>query len=156
VRSRCDEVGECWLWNQGVQSKGYPQASIEGKTGQSVRAYVYTHLMGKRGPMSRRNCIATRCGSLLCVSPACLVLRSRADVLRKQWAEGERKSTLTADFINRKLTDEQVQDIRSQPHGFNQSEWARRNGVHPRTVSNVVIGKNYRMRPAASVFEWRP
>jgi hypothetical protein len=155
VRARCKEVGDCWLWAQAVQSKGYPQASIEGKTGQSVRSYVFTRLMGKRGA-SRRMCVTSRCGNVLCVSPECLVLKPRSAILSSQWKDGHRRATASPKFLQRKLTQEQVDELRSLPEGFNQSEWARRNGVHARTVCNVVSGKNYRPKPATSVFEWRP
>ncbi len=156
VRSRCDEVGDCWIWKQGVQSKGYPQASINGKTGQSVRAYVFTQLMGKKAPASRRSCIVSLCGNVLCVSPACLVLRQRSSILREQWGQGLRRPTMKDGFVNRKLTAAQVDEIRALPAGFNQSEVARRMGVHARTICKVARGETFKRLPVVSVFEWRP
>jgi hypothetical protein len=156
VRARCDEIGECWIWNQGVQSKGYPQASIDGKPGQSVRAYVFTHLMGKRGPSTRRQCIATRCGQLRCLSPACLVMRTRSGIMREQWGAGDRRPNMGDNFVKRKLTRAQIDEIHALPSGFNQSEVARRMGVHARTICKVANGESYRRMAPASVFEWRP
>ncbi len=156
VRARCEEVGDCWLWKQGVQSKGYPQASINGKTGQSVRHFVYTELMGKKAPASRKVCITSRCGSPLCLSPLCLTVRRRADILRDQWTAGIRKPTHDQGFVNRKLTREQVDEIRAMPAGFNQSEVARRMGVHARTVCQVHLRETWKPAPASNVFEWRP
>jgi len=156
VRARCTEIGECWVWAQGVQSKGYPQASIDGKPGQSVRAYVFTHLMGKPAPRTRRSCITTKCGNILCVSPDCLVLRTRAGIMREQWALGQRHPAVSDKFVKRKLTREQIDEIHALPPGFNQSEVARRMGVHARTICKVANGESYRRMTPASVFEWRP
>lgn len=78
VRSRCDEVGDCLIWTGPVNASGYPYCCIDGKR-HSLRSFVYFDLLGKprRGGLR----VATRCGNKLCLSEACLVGRSQADII---------------------------------------------------------------------------
>jgi hypothetical protein len=43
VRSRCEEEGECWLWQKSVNSSGYPQFRVGGAL-KMVRSYLMTEV----------------------------------------------------------------------------------------------------------------
>ena len=157
VLDRCEEVGECWLWKQGLQSKGYPQASINGKSGQSVRRHVYVDLMGKKPPGSKW-CIVSRCRNRRCVSPRCLMLKSRADVNQAAYDRGLRRPSLPPGPVGcavPKLTPELVDQIR-QIEGQTQTAIAKRYGVHPRTICKILRGEAWKAPAENSVFGWRP
>jgi hypothetical protein len=159
VRHRCEEIGECWIWQQSVQSKGYPQASINGKPGQAVRTHVYVDLMKKRKP-GAGECIVAKCGNRLCVSPACLVMRTRGDVLRLQYQKGHRRPGPQSPLgcALPKLTRDQVEEIRALPPGSEtKTATAKRFGVDRRTVEKILDGRSWKAAAApASVFNWRP
>jgi hypothetical protein len=157
VRQRCDEIGECWIWKQAVQSKGYPQASINGKTGQSVRLYVYSVLLGKT--RRRTDAVTAKCNQILCCSPTCLVAKSRGAVIRRQYELGSRsrQPKLGIGCINPKLTREQVDAIRALPSGESQASIGRRYGVAARTIGKILNGESWApKRQPESVFNWRP
>jgi hypothetical protein len=88
VRQRCDEVGECWIWKHSCKSGRIPQATIEGKTGQSVRPFVYDVLLGKQRPAA--STVGCSCTEKLCLNPEHLVWKSRSQVVASTYRSGAR------------------------------------------------------------------
>lgn len=164
VLSRCDEVGDCWLWNQGISSTGYPQASIDGRPGTSVRVYVYDVLMARKRPAGSN--IAARCDNRICCSPLCLVHRSPSKTMANQWANGKRSGQQSTEQRRQqaiaqglsKLTPEIVAAIRALPKPVNKTLLAQEHGVHPKTIGDVLSGRSWAAsrRVATSVFDWVP
>lgn len=87
VRDRCEEVGECWIWQQH-QGKGYPKATIGGKTGLLVRRWVWEHVNGDFPP-GKWHVIST-CQDRLCCNPAHLKLTKPRNTCKRYWASGHR------------------------------------------------------------------
>jgi len=160
VKDRCIEVGECWLWDQGVSSTGYPQACINGKSGVSVRTFVYDVLLAKRRLVGSN--IIAECGNKLCCSPACLAAKSRSWVIKQQWVDGrrskfcdveERRARAVAQGLSKLLPD-QVAAIKALPEPVNRAHVARQYGVHPKTISNILSGHSWAQPcvPTSSIF----
>ncbi len=68
LQSRCLEIGECWIWQGGIDAQGRPQTRHGGKV-VYVRRLARELADGK--PMPRRLQAAAHCGDHLCVSPHC-------------------------------------------------------------------------------------
>jgi hypothetical protein len=68
ILSRCDEVGECWIWNGALDGHGRPQKRHEGKT-VYVRRLVRALTDGQA--VASDKVVPASCGCKLCVSPAC-------------------------------------------------------------------------------------
>lgn len=87
IRDRCHDTGSCWIWGQGVNSQGYPQMRINGKSGQLVRRIV----VRESGRVLRNGYVVmARCGDALCCSPKHLIQVTKSDRLRRCYESGFR------------------------------------------------------------------
>ena len=158
----CIEEGECLLWKQGVQSNGYPQARLDGRT-QLVRRYVYVTLMGKE--LIRGRAAVAKCGNIRCVAPGCIVSRTFGKVLSDCYANGSRSaSTGYLSMIKRmekqgrtKLDFEKAREIRTRVESTD--DLAREFGCSPSAIKEARSGRSWRnghsaSHPGASVFSW--
>jgi hypothetical protein len=156
VRARSEEVGNCLLWGQSVNSGGAPSASFDGKT-MTVRRLVYVELMGKKLQPGRQ--LTVRCHNSLCVSEHCIIQRPKSDILRDA-----RQRRIAADpmAIRReqraatkaKLSPEIAAEIRASEEPA--TEIAKRLGVHPESIHAILRGDHYAQPKVAatSVFGW--
>jgi DNA-binding XRE family transcriptional regulator len=148
VRSRCIEVGKCWLWDQSCNSGGYPQASINGRN-TMVRRFVFETLLDKR--VRDNEVVSSRCRRMTCCSPDCLVALTYSERLKRCYSRGTRSTTV--EYLSRrrravkqgitKLSIEKARDIRSRV-GQTHSELAREFGVHRSTIKMIRLGKYWR------------
>ena len=155
----CTSYGQCLLWDQSVNSAGYPQATLDGIGGRMVRRYVYS-LMGKE--LQKNLIVSPSCGQKLCVSPDCLEGTRFSAVLKRSYKDGARSTA--AEYCARlerakvsgmaKLTPDQVADIRSRAHEGS-TALASEFAVAGSTIRDILRGKSWRTTsPQASVFTW--
>lgn len=147
LRYYCTCDGDCLIWNQTINSSGYPTATLEGKPGQSVRTYVYRNLLGKK--LNHPMVVASRCGDKRCVNPDHLVRRTRSDIQREVYASGRRNAATEylARFngYGRHVLDwAKVHDIRSRPTHQTHSSIAAELGVSRRCIQDVRMGRTWR------------
>jgi hypothetical protein len=164
VQDRCKEDGLCWVWTQCINDAGYPIGTINGKRGSSVRKFLYTELLGKR--LTNGHVITSRCHNKRCVSPDCLVQRTRGDILRDMYARGAR--TADAGYIYRqrkaindrpdyvKLDQEKAREIRARlADGEAVSSLAAAFGVSEPTIRDIRRNRSWReFATNSSVFAW--
>lgn len=155
----CTECGDCLLWANGVNSTGYPQATLDGKAGQMVRRYIFTELMGKEIPP--RCVVSTRCDNRLCIAPGCLIAMRRGKVQERSYARGKRmhvseyrERLRLAEARGMTVLDWQtVRYIRSLPLERTHASIARELNVSRNTVAKVRRGLSWRESyGATSVF----
>lgn len=158
IRDRCEEVGDCWVWGQAVNSTGYPQATIGGKGGQPVRR-VSVVLSGRRVGKGWR--VVSDCGKLCC-NPEHLKLKTFSQVLVTSYESGRRNSA--ADYLGRfrraqqagmaQLTVEQVREIRGKLWaGATGASLAREYGVGHRCIREIKLNRSWRMPTAYPAME---
>jgi hypothetical protein len=70
IKARCEEVGDCWIWQGAKDGHGRPQARHQGKV-VYVRRLARELADGK--PMPPNLVAASKCGDPGCVSPECSV-----------------------------------------------------------------------------------
>lgn len=159
----CEQCGDCMLWQQGVNSTGYPQANIDGKPGQMVRRYIFLDLLKKTLKKGER--VASKCGQKLCLAPDCLVPETFGRTLSKAYKSGRRMGALeyakrleSAQCVGMaKLNWEQVTEIRALPVELTHQSIADTYGMSHKAVSELRRGITWkRTVAAASVFSWRP
>lgn len=152
---RCTEEGNCLLWNQGVNNKGYPQTRINGAT-RMVRRYVYTELMGKEVNAGR--VVSTKCNNKRCISKFCLVSKTPGACLSEAYRTGARSATHEyADRLQRaikygmsKLSAEIALHIRTERLHETNCSLAREYGVHAKTIASIKKGKSWKQRMGPS------
>jgi hypothetical protein len=158
VRARSEEVGNCLIWRQSVNSGGAPSASVRGKT-MTVRRLVYVELLGKEIRSGKR--LTVRCHNPLCVSDHCIVQQSVSLILREARQRALACDPMTIRREQRassqaKLTPEIAAQIRASAESS--IELAKHYGVHPETIRGIRRGRTYVMPKvvANSVFNWMP
>lgn len=163
LESRCTRDGDCLLWDGALQSKGYPQAHIDGKH-WLVNRYVYTEMLGKRLPKGWT--VSTKCRNLNCLSETCLMTRSRGQILKLAYASGARspdresmkhRARAVRDGWATRLSMEKAREIRTRSHTETMSALASEYDVHIDTISRVIKHRLWAEGVnGSSVFNWRP
>lgn len=158
IRARSDEVGDCLIWNGSICNNGYPRCHCDGDTRQ-LRPFVYGKILGKELRAGYR--VSTRCGSKLCLSEHCLVIRSnkliatlsaekrmRNPISMQRCREGAKRAG------HAKFDSAMAEEIRSAPG--TRRERAQRYGCDESTIGRLDRRDSYGTAPVAtSVFEWR-
>jgi hypothetical protein len=71
LKAKCEEVGECWIWQGAHDGKGRPVCVHNGKR-ISPRRLARQLTDGKE--IQRHLVTACECGDIQCISPACSVV----------------------------------------------------------------------------------
>ena len=156
IKSRCAEDGDCWIWQQSLNSMGYPQMCANGKPGQMVRRLA-VQLSGRVLKPGYR--VVSICAGTKCCNPDHLRLWTSGMVMERAYESGKRSTQ--AEYLKRrqhavqqgitKLNMELARAIRADEGTH--LEVARRLGVHKKTVYEVRRGNTWReAAPNSSVF----
>jgi len=161
VHDRCEEVGDCWIWQQACVNDR-PQASIGGKGGQMVRRYAFCFAHSMDLAQIRGLVVTSACGENRCCNPEHLRLVTHGQVLKRSWATTRDRARAAArqrgvvlagraGGIKPKLTQEQVQEIRSDLRPS--KELGPLYGVTASHISAVRRGASWgKPLPGSSVF----
>lgn len=118
IKARCEEVGECWIWQGTLLHKRFPIAKVKNVCIYAKREAWSAH-HGK--PVPDGMCVvnrSTKCNDPLCCNPDHLTVATRLQVLQKVVADGKlHTNTIKAKIAvarraNSKLSDEAVAEIR--------------------------------------------
>jgi HNH endonuclease len=139
-KSRKSQHKGCWLWGSYCQSSGYGQIRIEGKRILAHRLSWILHF----GDIPEGLLVCHTCDVRRCVNPEHLYLGTQKenmqDCLKKGRTHGQTKGyAFTRKPRTRKLTPEQVQEIRDWPHEMKYI--AEKLGISIACVSMIKSGK---------------
>jgi hypothetical protein len=156
IRDRCEEEGECWLWQQSVNSAGYPQASIGGKTGQMVRRHAV--MLSGRSLSGYRTRVADTCGNRLCCNPDHLKLRTFSQIVSDSYKNGARSGNEYLSRVVRiqragmtKIDWDKAREIRAElAGGKTVAQVSRERGLYPSTVRDIKFNRSWR----ETMFSW--
>lgn len=139
IPTHCPELGNCWEWNAGLFA-GYGAFSHHSKSRYAHR----TSWELAFGEIPERLFVCHKCDNPLCVNPAHLFLGTAKDNTQDMVKKG-RKPVVRR---RRKLTDDQMNDIRSR-YGtwltpnlrISLSYLAKEYGVSPSAIMYIVKNK---------------
>lgn len=86
IKDRTEEIGDCWIWQQGTTQQGYPVMKPRGCKCQTVRRIVL-QLQGKK--VAARQPVTTTCDERLCVNPAHVKASTTSAVALTAAAQGK-------------------------------------------------------------------
>ncbi len=138
----------CWVWNGGVDTRGYGQLNWNGRTVRAHRV-AYELMVGPipRGTGYHGICVRHSCDNKLCCNPDHLVLGTHADNMNDMKERGGRKGIgCGADNGRAKLTIAQVIAIRADRRTL--PPIAREYGVSSAQIQRIRAGKQWIDAPA--------
>lgn len=117
VKARCDEIGECWIWNGPLLRHKHPIAKVKGVTYYAKRV-VWSAF--HRKPIPDGMCVVNKkaCSEQHCCNPEHLMLATKLQVLQRVVDSGKLHTTKIRAKIastkraKSKLSDEAVMEIR--------------------------------------------
>jgi hypothetical protein len=130
----------CWEWQGNVDSHGYGSFGNRSHLGnKQAHRLIYESQVS---PIPEGLFVLHRCDNPPCVNPAHLFLGTQADNMADKVAKGR---------TSRKLTFAQVAEIEDRwaASRVPKMQLAREFGVAPVTISNILNGISYRVRPGA-------
>lgn len=127
--------GECWRWTARVDGHGYGEIKVAGR-------YKKAHRLALFGPDDLQNPLLAchRCDNPRCVRPSHLFPGEPIDNVQDMHAKGRAyngpwKGHAAGKHPGRKLTDEQVREIRAS--GISRRKGAAKYGVSTFTIDGV-------------------
>lgn len=132
----------CWMWTGKLNGGGYGRLEIAGKQQFAHRAAWEE----ANGPIPVGMCVCHRCDNRACVNPAHMfvgtIAENNADRDRKgRQCRGEVSRLRAFRVARRKLTDEQVAEIRAAAVSRPTHELAEQFGIHPTYVNQIASGR---------------
>jgi len=155
---RCIEVGDCRLWQQGVNGEGVPIISLSAKErSRSVRRIAYRLIFGD---IPSGKFVYVECANKLCISEKCMKAGTKSDYMKAASKAGAysnpiRDSQRAATARKRShLTLEAVRKIRrDRQAGVLLRELASEHNVSMDVVSKIARNQLWREHAHnASVF----
>mgnify|MGYP006921329820 CR=1 FL=1 len=129
--SRVTVTDGCWTHGGSRGSHGYPQATWEGRSNLAHRV----SWMIANGSIPKGLFVCHRCNNKQCVRP---------DHLYAGTHKQNMDDMARAGHPRRKLSDEQVADIRARVETETQASLARKHGVSQGVIYLLMKGKTYR------------
>lgn len=157
IKARCEEVGECWIWQQGVNSAGVPIARSRNKTVPVRREVAYLD-HGREAP--KGYFVISACQDRRCVAPECARVLSASQYVR--WLNDTGRFNTPAVAIAKSvaaaarsaLSNEAAREVRDSIRaGADRGEVAREYGIS-RSYANRIAKGRYRnvIARGASIF----
>lgn len=145
IRSRCEEVGDCWEWQGAVQQRSRTPVMRCNGQHRCVRRAVAEDL----GHSIEGKVVTYRCGNHLCCNPEHVQVMTKTALQKRTnkhhvryMSLSRRQRVAAARRATAKLTLEQVQAIREDARP--QREIAKDYGVSQTTVSRIRRGEIWR------------
>ena len=89
--SKVKRTNNCWIWQAGLQGKGYGSFWHNGK---SICAHRFAWELVK-GAIPKGTCVLHKCDNSKCVNPDCLFLGSVADNNKDKSKKGRHRNQYT-------------------------------------------------------------
>ena len=114
VMKHCTEEGDCLIWNGSAAYGIHPQIRMGGKAGkcQPLRRVIFEVVHEKT--LKHGQQVGTRCGTLLCVHPDCLIARTRSQAMKSVVLKANHALNVSrGKQAKSKLTIETIRAIRA-------------------------------------------
>ena len=135
-----DELTGCWLWTGGKNKKGYGQFKYKMKSYIAHRLSYELHV----GTLTPGMLVCHSCDTPPCVNPSHLFLGTNQDNTDDKFKKGRNRHANGMDNGNRKLTDDNVVEIKSLlKGGESYAAIGRLFGVRGENISFIAKGKTW-------------
>lgn len=160
---RCDEIGDCMVWNLTANSQGLPITWHNGKPGQSVPRIVFAMHHGWNIEDLGRLVVWAGCRTKGCINPEHLCCGTKKQLWAWRRKEGidavtpSHRAAMTIAARARpavKGSMEKARAVRAmRAEGKSLVECAREHGMSTDMASRIALGQNWREAVSgASVF----
>lgn len=155
IKARCEEIGECWIWQKTLLRGKVPVMKIAGKTVYPRRAVWQLH-NGKEIPSSMVVTHRKSCGDPLCCNPDHLTLISRKALVQRTGAEGKfstarikakiaatkrKKSKLSQEAVREIIASDDSIPTLAKKHGITEAYgYMIRRGLFRREIGSPFSG----------------
>lgn len=130
----------CWTWEGALERDGYGRFSTGADSWERAHRVAWELF---HGPIPDGLCVLHRCDNRACVRPDHLFLGTPGDNAADRDAKGRAASGSRNGRA--KLTEAEVLAIRAEvAAGRSMYGVAKRRGLNPTTVQDLVSGKNWR------------
>jgi hypothetical protein len=144
--SKVDRSGQCWTWQASLDSKGYGNFGLPRNdgTGRFVmqRAHRVAWMLTHGAMPTSTDFLCHRCDNPRCVNPAHLFIGDAQANVSDCISKGRLNDRSGENNPRAKLTEEQVQDIRSSSASLN--ALAVKYGVAKSVVASARKGETWR------------
>ena len=134
----------CWLWSASTDGHGYGQLMVQR---EGVARPKLAHRLAYEafiGPIPDGLCVLHQCDEPRCVRPDHLFLGTRADNIRDAVRKGRHPNGLNGLNGQRKLTVDDVREIRSLADQISQAAIAELFGVSGSTIFAVIRRRTWK------------
>lgn len=139
-------ASDCWYWRGCTDSSGYGRIAAK-EIGENFAHRLSWWVFN--GPITKSQKVLHKCDIRNCVNPDHLFLGTQRDNVRDMFQKGranKRKGAYGSQSTNHKLTDEQVQEIRS---AYSNKEGSCKTiglkyGVATMTIHRIITFKAWR------------
>lgn len=136
-------INGCWIWTASIKTDGYGQLTVDGRFWRAHRLSWVLH----NGPILYGLLVCHHCDTPACVNPAHLFLGTHKDNIRDSINKGRWGDRIGENSSRSILTEKEVLEIRHKyEKGLitNKTKIAREYGVHPGTIHDILIRKNWK------------
>lgn len=160
IADRCEEEGDCLIWQQGVNSHGIPFAQHNGRQ-QSIRRLVYQ--LAKGVELDGSILAIVKCGNSRCLNDGHILALSRGAFTRRMAKAGkmgvnsacDRRRIAAQNRPSNKINAAIAAQIRAA--SGSQMERAQQFGVSQSLVAKIDRGVCWApLAAGSSIFNWVP
>jgi hypothetical protein len=127
----------CWSWTGATGDFGHGVIGSGGQRGRLLKAHRVSWEI-HFGPIPPGLCVLHHCDNPPCCNPDCLFLGTLADNNEDKMAKGRGDFLYGATNPSARLTQAQVDEIRSRYPAETQVQLAQVFGVHYTTIGRIV------------------
>lgn len=139
---KVDKTVDCWIWKGCIGTGGYGLFGFRGKVWKSHRVSFVLF----SGEIPNNLWVLHRCDVRNCVNPEHLFIGDRQDNVDDMCRKGRNLFFPGEDHPGAKLTNSQLDEIRSRYVWGIGKELAKEFGVCPQNIYQIVKGRNRRTK----------
>lgn len=147
IHSRCEEDGDCMLWQGSRDQGGRPKLSFKPAQGVcktlQPRRLVWEQ---SKGPIPKSLFVTVTCGNPLCLNPAHMELITKGEVIRRTAQNPATRARRHLAGLKRREESERdmelARQIRQSPKSG--AQLSREMGIPATTISAIRLHKRWR------------